>query len=105
MVGANFYAFCNYVVALNPCLGYQIYVKIFSNGGEGRTFRDSKIIKYNDISQQNITLFYCGMLKEFTNKICLKEGGVITIPDPPEALSESILTKGDQALDDFTAPG
>ena len=54
LVGANFYAFCNYVVALNPCLGYQIYVKIFSNGGEGRTFRDSKIIKYNDMSKKTL---------------------------------------------------
>ena len=94
------------LVELNPCLGYKIYIRIFSNGGsEGRSFRDSKIIEYNDMSEQNITLFYGGMLKEFTNKICLKEGGVIMIPDPPEALSECILTKGDQANDEFTTPG
>ena len=94
------------LVELNPCLGYKIYIRIFSNGGsEGRSFRDSKIIEYNDMSEQNITLFYGGMLKEFTNKICLKEEGVIMIPDPPEALSECILTKGDQANDEFTTPG
>ena len=38
------------LVALDPCLSYQIYIRIFSNGGG--SFRESKIIKYNDMSQQ-----------------------------------------------------
>merc|ERR1712032_128282 len=89
---------------LDPCLQYKIYLRIFSHSGD-RTYRESKIIKYNDISQQNDEHFYGGMLKDFMNKICLKRERVIRIPDPPEALSECILTKGDQDIYEFTAPG
>ena len=90
------------LVALDPCLSYQIYIRIFSNGGG--SFRESKIIKYNDMSQQ--AHFYGGMLKEFLEKICLKnEEGVIRIGDPPEAVSKCILTRGEQVNDALTAPG
>ena len=36
---------------------------------------------------------------------CLKKTGVITFPDPPEALSDCILARGDQEAEEFTAPG
>jgi len=91
----------------NPCLQYKIYLRLFSHSDKTWAYRDSKIVKYNDISHTNIVSLYSGLLQDegFMEKICLKEEGVITIPDPPEGVSDCILTRGDQENDEFTAPG
>ena len=94
------------LVELNPCLGYKIYISIHSKDGE--SYKDSTLIKYNDMARPNIERLYCGMLNEIMKQICLKKvapGGVIWIPNPPEAIDKCILTRGDQAYDEFTAPG
>ena len=95
------------LVELNPCLGYKINIRIHSNGGE--SYRDSTIIKYNDLSQRNLAHFYSGLLKEeFVKEICLKKvapRGLIWIPKLPKAVSKCILTTGDQDNDEFEAPG
>ena len=59
------------------------------------------------MSHLTIAQLYGGLLQDeqFTENICLKRERVIRIPDPPEGLSECILTKGDQENDEFTAPG
>ena len=71
------------------------------------TKRDSGSVRYNDVSRQNIVSLYGGFLldENYTDNVCLKKKGVITFPDPPEALSDCILTSGDQMAEEFTAPG
>lgn len=97
------------LVELNPCLGYKIYIRIHSNDGVSQ--RDSRLIKYNDMTRQNIEKLYGGLLvkKDFVKEICLKKvgpsNGLIWIPNPPEAIGKCILTTGDQDNDEFTAPG
>jgi len=90
---------------LNPCLQYKIYLRLYSHEGDQR-YKDSKVVKYNDISKLNIENLYGGLLQDegFMEKICLKEEGVITIPGTSE-VSDCILTTGDQENDEFTAPG
>ena len=92
-------------LSLNPCLEYKIYLGIMTN--DRVTKRDSGSVMYNDISRQNIVSLYGGFLldENYTDNVCLKEKGVITFPDPPEALSDCILTSGDQMAEEFTAPG
>ena len=90
---------------LNPCLEYKIYLKLMSH--DGHSYRTSKSVKYNDVSRPNIASLYGGLLPDenYMGSVCLKKKGVITFPDPPEALSECILTRGDQAAEEFSAPG
>ena len=94
------------LLPLNPCLEYKIYLRIHGHAGD-HIYRDSKIVKYNDVSKPNLASLYGGLLvdEKFMQDVCLKEEGVITIPDPPEGVSDCILTKGDQEYDEFTAPG
>ena len=51
--------------------------------------------------------FYGGFLidEKYTDRVCLKKTGVITFPEPPDAISDCILTRGDQIAEEFTAPG
>ena len=93
-------------LALNPCLEYKIYLRLASQ--DGWSHRTSKTVKYNDVSRPTITSLYGGLLAEenFMGSVCLKEKGVITFPDPPEAISKCILTRGDQVADEeFTDTG
>ena len=82
---------------LNPCLQYNIYLKIFSKKRPA-VRRESGIVKYNDMSRLNVAQLYSGLLRDqqFLDRICQKGEGVITIPDPPEGLSKCILSKGEQ---------
>ena len=64
-------------------------------------------MKYNDVSRPNIESLYSGLLPDenYMGSVCLKQKGVITFPDPPEALSNCILTRGDQVAEEVTATG
>ena len=54
----------------------------------------SKTYVYNN-QPRNIQELYSGIFKrEVLDKVCLKENGTVIIPEPPEILSECILTKG-----------
>merc|ERR1712037_1050817 len=72
------------LLPLNPCLQYKIYLRL--NGNDGVSYRDSKHVKYNDVSKLNVASLYGGLLEDekFMKTVCLKEEGVITIPHPPE---------------------
>ena len=89
---------------LDPCLQYKIYLRPFSHSG---SYKTSEVVKYNDNATLNVASLYGGLLEDeqFMQDVCLKEEGVIRIPDPPEGVSKCILTKGDQENDEFTAPG
>ena len=94
------------LLPVSPCLQYSIYLGLIDNGGVGQ--RDSKIVKYNDITKLHTASLYGGLLEDekFIDNVCLKEEGkYITFPDPPEAVSDCILTRGDQENNEFTAPG
>ena len=79
---------------LNPCLEYKVYLRLASH--DEVSFRDSKEVKYNDISRPNIASLYGGLLpkENYMGSVCLKEEGVVIFPDPPEAISKCILTRG-----------
>ena len=90
---------------LDPCLQYKIFLRLFSHNEN--SYKTSEVVKYNDNATLNVASLYGGLLEDeqFMQDVCLKEEGVITIPDPPEGVSECILTKGDQENKEFTAPG
>ena len=93
------------VLQLDPCLQYKIYLRLFSYNPND--YRTSEIVKYNDNATLNIASLYGGLLQDeqFMQSVCFKKEEVITFPDPPEAVSKCILTRGDQENDEFTAPG
>ena len=93
-------------LSLNPCLEYKIYLKIIAKN-RVNTYKKSGSVMYNDVSRQNIVNLYGGFLldEKYTDRVCLKNKGVITFPDPPEALSDCILTRGNQLVKEFTASG
>ena len=93
-------------LALNPCLEHEVYLELASHNEH--IYRMSKMVMYNDVSRPNIASLYGGLLPDenYMGSVCLKQKGVITFPDPPEALSECILTRGDQVTDEeFTDTG
>ena len=91
-------------VKLDPCQEYNIFLNIRTNDGR---HIDSDIEKYNDMSQLNIESLYNGLLKDtsFVENVCLVEEKMIRIPEAPEEVKNCVLTKGDQANKEFTAPG
>ena len=92
-------------ISLNPCLEYKIYLRIMANDRVAKKYSGS--VMYNDVSRQNIVSLYGGFLldERYTDNVCLKKRGVITFPEPPDALSDCILTRGDQIAEEFTASG
>ena len=95
------------LLALNPCLGYKIYIRIFSYSGGAGSYRTSNFVMYNDMKYLNIVHLYGGILmdEKFMERVCLKKKGVISLPDPPERVSECILTRADQENYEFSVPG
>jgi len=90
---------------LDPCLEHEVYLELASHNKQ--SYMMSKTVRYNDVSRPNIASLYGGLLPDenYMESVCLKQKGVITFPDPPEAISKCILTRGDQVAEDFTAPG
>ena len=92
-------------LALNPCLEHEVYLSLRSHNEV--SYRYSEKVKYNDVSRPNIASLYGRLLpkEKFMENVCLKEEGVVTFPEPPEAISKCILTRGDLRWPEFTALG
>ena len=88
------------VVEANPCLHHSIAIGLIMTQSYieryGRGYMSIPSTEYNTIERQDSNYPYGGLLqKEMLPKICLKENGTVSVPNPPVALKNCEVTSGD----------